>query len=428
MTPSHPVPRWRAAGGSAIITPREACCLGGYTGREQAFASISDPLEINALLLDDGNEQVVIASLDLLYVGAALRDLILARLAPARKPASVLLAASHTHYAPMTQLGTPRLGAANTAYTDWVAARAAELINSLNDRLEPVDATYQETAADHSVNRRLVRWRLSPRGVRRRCEMAPNPAAGRDETVGLLRFTTPGGMPVATLWNYACHPTGYPQKLSVTAEFPGVVRSALRDAAATPMPVVFVLGFCGDTRPPFTTRGLGSLAKRICAGPQFATPTESEWRAWANSLAERVRGALDAPRFPLTPGPLVADCCAVPLTEFAEGPSAQREMAVQHIALGEALSLLAVEAEPVTGYRRLAEAAFGGRKLMTAGCIGEVFGYLPADDMLAQGGYEAGGFAPYFNFDARFRGSVEQAVQRAFQTLADRMETVRLNA
>ena len=67
----------------------------------------------------------------------------------------------------------------------------------------------------------------------------PNPRGPRDETVRLFVAAreADGAGPMGILWNYGCHPvTAYPADV-VSADYPGVVRRALRSGCGADLPV-----------------------------------------------------------------------------------------------------------------------------------------------------------------------------------------------
>src|SRR5207237_7654952 len=282
--------------GSIDITPDRPPPLAGYPERRRPSSGVADPLELNALLLRAPGQTVAILTADLLFVTAELKARLLqavgARLG--LDEASLLVGASHTHTAPALDPGKPRLGPCDPDYAALVTERAAELLGRLA-AIDPVPChvDYRTGAADHAINRRRPGWHVSLRhlpyrGVRR----APNPAGPRDETLHLLTFSDPTDRPLAVLWSYACHPVGFPARTRVSADFPGVVRRALRDAHGAELPVLFLQGFAGDVRPRevgATTR-FGRRLVELVLGARFAPLSPAQYAAWAGGLAERVVG------------------------------------------------------------------------------------------------------------------------------------------
>ena len=97
----------------------------------------------------------------------------------------------------------------------------------------------------------------------------------------MLTFSDPTDRPIAVLWSYACHPVGFPARTRVSADFPGVVRRALRDAHGAELPVLFLQGFAGDVRPRetgATTRFTRRLAELVIGLPK--NPADKAAHAW----------------------------------------------------------------------------------------------------------------------------------------------------
>src|SRR5579862_2307211 len=214
--------------GTVDITPQRPITLAGYAKRTAPFQGIADRLEANVLLVRGVSSRAVIVTADLLYPGETLRNLLLEHLGLADKDEELFLAASHTHFAPMTAPSMPRLGIADAGYVRYVFERIAGLIGSLEQAVAPSDCSYHEGRAHHSINRRLVRRRLTTSGLTKCVGWGPNPDGELDESVRILKFSKPGGEPVAIIWNYACQPNAFHDRRQVSAEYPGVVRSRLR--------------------------------------------------------------------------------------------------------------------------------------------------------------------------------------------------------
>ena len=411
------------AAGSTDITPDRPLPLAGYVDRRAPSRGIADRLELNGLLLRTPNQNVAILTADLLFVTAELKARLLeavgARLG--LDEASLLVAASHTHTAPAVDPDKPALGACDRDYADLVARRGAELLARLGS-LDPVPChvEYRAGTADHAINQRRPGWcvargRLPYRGTR----CAPNPAGPRDETVHVVTGRDPLDRPVAVLWSYACHPVGCAARAQVSADYPGVVRRALRNAYGAEIPVLFLQGFAGDVRPRATgpTPRLARRLSELVVGPRFTAFTAAQHSAWAGGLADRVvavaRGALRARR-PLDP---VCRRERVALSALVAGATGGRDVTFQRVSLGPALHILAVSAEPVAAYGDVVRRCYPGA-VLPVGYSDSVFGYLPTATMLGERGYEDSGFMEPFGLAGRFRAELEEVVRGAWERLA----------
>jgi hypothetical protein len=398
--------------GSVDITPRRPVMLGGFNKRTAPFTSVASRLEANVLLIKGASSSVTIVSTDLLYPGETLRAQLIRNLSLTDKSEQLFLCASHTHSAPMTAPSIPHLGIADDEYVQFVAAQITALIKSIEHNGEPCVCTYHVGSADHSMNRRLVRSRLTRSGVSRSSGFGPNPSGDRDESVRIIEFAKLNGEPSAVIWNYACHPTEFPGLLQVSAEYPGIVRSRLRSQLGD-IPVLFLQGFSGDVRPPFSGRsaGIAGFARRVLVGPQFRQPLRREWEDWSNSLAESVASFARSAGRTLQIDSLVLKRVEVPENEFAAGGTGDKSL-VWHLIDCGGLRIVGINAEPVVKYRRLLEESLSGVPLLTVGCLDQPICYLPSDNMIAEQGYEVEGFRSLFNFDARFQNRLQDSVIR----------------
>jgi len=299
--------------------------------------------------------------------------------------------------------------------------RATELLRRLAGAAPPPGRlTYTAGAAEHAINRRRLGWRLSPRHLPRRAALrAPDPAGPRDETVHVLTFHDADARAVAVLWSYACHPVSFPEPRRVSADYPGVVRRALRAAYGAGLPVLFLQGCAGDIRPRELGRPAGA-ARRIAElvlGKLFTPFTPLEYAAWAGSLAARVVDVARAPASPheLTPAATLA---RLPLSQLMEGVPAGRSVTFQRVRLARGVAITTVSAEPVAEYGLALRARGGPEVVIPGGYSDTVFGYLPSGHMLGQHGYEDEGFLEAFGLGgggARFRPGVEQVAQQAWE-------------
>jgi len=400
----------RISAGTTDITPTKPLPLGGFAKRTAPFNRIASRLEANVLVLKRASSRVIFVSTDLLYPGNPLRARIAECLELPKNAAELFLCASHTHNAPMTEPEMPRLGVADEGYLQFVSERIAALIKAIGNDESPGECSYHEGLAHHSINRRLMRLRVTKWGLSRSASFGPNPRGERDEWVRILKFSDSHGKPIAAIWNYACHPSGFFDLLAVSAEYPGVVRDRLR-AELGNIPILFFQGFSGDVRPPFFGKpaGIKALARRALLGPQFRIPDQDEWNRWASDLADCVAGIARSPDRKIEIAEPSARLVEIPGREFAAGVDANKSL-VWHLIDCGGVRILGINAEPVSEYRRLVEPSPNGIPLLTVGCLDHTQCYLPTDAMIGEGGYEVEGFRPLLDFDAHFLARIQDNV------------------
>jgi hypothetical protein len=387
------------AAGSVDITPQTPIPLAGYAKlRKRTFERVADPLEANVAILRNGDQTVVFVALDLMYVGAFLRDAINNALAGRIPREAIFTSACHTHSGPPTEDSLPVLGAVTPAYRNLVAQRVSELtLKLLEGPFVSVSLEYSEGSAAHSINRRKrgLAFRRRFPFLGQQVSLKPNPSGPRDDTIRTIRIRDSEGKIVAVCWCYACHPVGYPVLNELSAEYPGVVRSTLREALGN-IPVIFWQGFSANTAP------LGSARRAV-----FRAPTLADWQLWAQGLAQCVRATASAAGIPLR-GLLAFNVRALPLREL--GLVSDKQLRLHEIRLGPHLIICGLNAEVAVEYVEILRRSHAPVHVIPVGCVGDVYGYLPVDAMVREGGYEARGFVPRFGLRGAFVPNVEEIV------------------
>ncbi len=396
--------------GFVNITPTQPVPLAGYGARSGGYVGIADELEANAVIVRDAARHLILITFDLLYVGDLLRHRLEETLLPFVQPDDLFLAASHTHFAPATDPGSPLLGVVDAHYFGFVVARVEALVRELMQaEFKPLHAGIGRSQADNAVNRRRVGWRLRRRFpfLHHGASMAPNPRGIKDETVTLLRLGSD-----AVVWNYACHPVFVPELIHVSADFIGVVRRSLRTKLGPKTAVLFWQGFSGDIYPSFaaTMESLSARLKRRWFKTSGAVAADV-WTRWAERLADHVDHAYSsaAPRPAI--GPMRSQRVSCPLTDVLQGATTNKSIWAHRLQLGGEIDILGVSAELMTAYVSYFRDALRSPNLLCVGCIDGVFGYLPTSRMLREGGYEAADFLPHFSLSGRFRDDLEQILR-----------------
>jgi hypothetical protein len=392
------------AAGSVGITPERKMPLAAYRAlRKDVFDTVSDELEANVLVLNGASEStVVIVSVDLLYAGAYICNRIFEACAGRISRERILIAASHTHYAPATEKSLPKLGSVTDDYLDFVATRIIGLIWQLLDAPSAQAAChYHEGVALHSVNRRRSRFGISRRypyvGIH--TEIAPNEHGTRDDLIRVLTFTESGGRICAICWSFACHPNTLPRIDCVSAEYPGRVREFLRKRFG-PIPVLFWQGFSGNINP-YSISQIGG--HEVVHRRTFVAPTLPEWERWADTLSETVGTVISTPGRSIG-GPISCQMRSIEVREL--GLRSGKQLIYRKIAFGGELAICGLSAEVAVEYVGRLRAILPTVTVIPIGCMDDVFGYLPVDEMINAGGYEVRGFLRRFGLSGNFRRDI----------------------
>ncbi len=151
---------------------------------------------------------------------------------------------SHTHAAGLMGLERVDLpgGELIPAYLDELARRVARLVAEARAAVRPATITYGVARCSLAAHRDF-HDEVSGQYV---CGF--NPQGPADDTVLVARVTGEAGKALATVVNYACHPTTLAwQNTLLSPDYPGAMRTLVE--SATGVPCVFLQGASGDLGP-----------------------------------------------------------------------------------------------------------------------------------------------------------------------------------
>lgn len=407
----------KAAAATLPITPGHPLPLAGYTGREGNFEQVDSGLEANILVLDDGNSTLAIVSIDTLFAGEELAGCV--RSSAGYKPVRLLLVASHTHSAPGLYEGKPLLGSVNPAYLEAVGHSIGATIERLVPASVPANFHYGHTLAKGNMYRRRnwIAVSRKPLRVGRECVMAPNPNAKTHTDLQMIVIGDPRA-PTAVIWSWPCHPVAAPGHAAVSADFPGMVRTALRNHfGKEQLPVLYLPGFCGDIRPDI--RGSRMSIRNIARHAMlpivpFAPNSPETFRTFCEAVARSAVTVADRVVQIDSSSVLRTASSGFPIGRYME-PQQDISMDIVALRAGE-FSAVFVGAEVCSPYYDLLGHDATEPCILT-GYTGSVFGYLPTETQVAEGGYEAGAFFPAFGLKGRFTAGIEKDFTEAVTAL-----------
>ncbi len=234
----------RAAVAKVDITPPPDTPVVGHV---RPTSGVRDPIRAAILLLDNGDLQAAVVTLDLIGASsemvAELRDAIARRTEIPRE--HIMVATSHNHSGP----GWSRESLWGREMVDKIAAAAADAV----PEKRPVTIGYAEDEIDFNINRRQV--------VNGRALVRLNPDGPCDHRVKVLRFDDGQSLePMAIVMHAVCHPCiftwgdkftppfpgGYPK---ISADFPGEAQNFVELVYGPRTKTLFLQGCAGDIRP-----------------------------------------------------------------------------------------------------------------------------------------------------------------------------------
>ena len=195
---------------------------------------VLDPLHARAIVIGSGADRAALVSVD----AGALSTAVSQRLSERAErelgiPRShFMLSATHTHSAPFVR-------------SPDFEARIFEAVRLAASSMRPARMAFGTGQSWINVNRNIIdpetrRWREGP-----------NYAGPSDKTVGVLRFETLSGGPIAVYYNYAVHPVVTGNLDMVSADIPGAASAYIERSLGGDTVAVWSSGAAGDQNPIF---------------------------------------------------------------------------------------------------------------------------------------------------------------------------------
>ncbi|MFA5864390.1 MAG: neutral/alkaline non-lysosomal ceramidase N-terminal domain-containing protein [Phycisphaerae bacterium] len=241
-----------------ITPPLGKHVQGGLEDKGTQF--VFEKLYAKALVFDNGREQLVLITSDLIGVSPELTAAIrkgVAKILKGIKPANIMVSATHTHCGPVI---LPKLigeGTPDSKYLRSLQEKMVQAVSQAISNLEPVKIGRGLGQAFFNINRRLK----TPKEIL----FAPNPKGVCDREVGVIRIDTLKGDPKAILFNYTCHPTTMGGAFT-SPDYPGFAQKTIEAKHKNKVVALFTNGACGDIRP-CTTKG--KTPKTFGGGTKF---------------------------------------------------------------------------------------------------------------------------------------------------------------
>ncbi len=367
---------------SLDITPPLGCRLWGYNPRPAT--SIDHPLRAEALACSNGPHGWLLLAADVGAFAAPLTRLLRADIArrTGLTPEAVMLTATHTHSGPhLTDAIWNEQSELESTYFQTLRERLATLAEHAWQARRPGTLVHGQAICPSAISNRRT---LGPDG---RWINEWNDPEGRhdgycDATLDLVGVRRDDGALDALLVNFGCHPVCFG---SASQAISGDYVSYLKDALEKH-------GGVGTTL--FTVSGHGNIDPRDCCQTDPAVTRRMGETVAAcilpalPSLAPVAGTGIAAAELPWQFQTTweISDRMTIYFPHAARGATVDTTVAA--LAVGE-LALLGLPGETVSEYRRTFQADSPFRHTLLISLANDFVGYLPTDDILEQGAYEA---------------------------------------
>jgi hypothetical protein len=229
----------------ATVAMFKAANAGSRRGHEADHKASAGQSASSRRRLQAESSQILVA-LDHCVLGAVEHEQLVSHIAQfsGQPKEAILVVFSHTHAAGLMGLERASMpgGDLIPGYLRSVADRAAELVRECAAGLSPAGIVYGQGSC------RLAAHRDFFDEERKQFVCGFNPGAPADDTVLVGRVTGDNGKLLATVVNYACHPTTLAwSNTLISPDYVGAMREVVEQA--TGAPCLFLQGASGDLGP-----------------------------------------------------------------------------------------------------------------------------------------------------------------------------------
>lgn len=295
---------FRVGAARVDITPKDGTPLGGFY-RFRGSAGVLDPLYAKTIVFEKDGTHAAIVVLDL---SGTVRPVVEAARKAVQEQCGiegdhVMISGTHTHTGPQQPRGslmddiTKVNSPPGVAYISALPGLIAHSVKEAKAKLAPAKASVAIGKAEGiSFNRRVLREGVKE-AIWQPQKIDPatdKPAGPVDPEVGVLAFHGAGAdaTPLASLLNFAMHPTSVGGGVKISADYPGVFTKLVSERHGAGMISVFANGCCGNiNHGDYITRKRRSTLE---LGTALADATTAVWPNLkaASTFTPRIRSEL----------------------------------------------------------------------------------------------------------------------------------------
>lgn len=410
-------------GGIVSIGTEKKLPLAGFRRNKALAQSGEVGLEANWVMIGTKDGLILLISIDALFSSTFFETEILRNLEIEYQLLikSCVVVASHTHTAPALDPNKPILGKSDSHYIKEMALRIAIAIGEEYSRGRGNLLTSWQHGSkklEQSIFRRAKRFRLSYKSwpiARISMQIAPNSRVKIDQEIKIWIAINDEGKPAFCIVSWPCHATSRSNVKVASPDFIGVIRDAFREQLNNRIPIIYMPGASGDIRP--ITKSQYSLKRLFYPYPfqkSFIRPNAEQQQMFDRALKSAIADLFYEQNFASVSGKSSYSDTHFPLARIMEGDAKGK---VQILCLQLAgLEIYGVSAEISHLWLNLLGFRGDSKHQILTGCVGDVFGYLPSDSQVPEGGYEVEYFRKAFGVKAKYTSniSIKAIIHQAF--------------
>jgi len=403
------------------ITPLEPVNLCGY-GQNAKHKKVHSKIEINAVFLNYYNVRLLIISADLLFVSNEYINILVDKLSSlGLKKENIFFAATHTHSAPSVDSSKPILGKIDTNYIKFFKKKLISLCDKMLEKnFEPCCLTLSKGFSEIAVNRRRRGLKFNFFSLKNEIIRAPNFLGPKDSSIYLIKLFDLKNKLRVILWCFASHPAEHYDKNTIRSDFMGFVREKTRKFLKDPnLPVIYLQGFSGNLIPysKHQTLTIKKVLKHLLHGgkPIFQPINKKGFERISNQIwvdyftafkKNKIKKSKVCPEISTT---------TLPMSKYILSDKKTPSLMVYLVKLTNSIYIIGLSAEVVVEYinlinKKIKNKTSSTKTIIPVGCVGSVFGYLPTDQLIEEGGYESKDFFKPFNLTGFYKKKIQDDI------------------
>ena len=352
---------------SAQIDIEAGATLGGYGDRIHQRTSKSSTLELHGIS-GGGTKNWEVVAVDALYPGVLSKH---------TNGDLRVVAASHTHFAPLLDDDKPAMG----LFSEIVAKNYLNAIDG-SDRvqIEPDQCDIYSAEVDVPMYRRFdYPDNFFNRILTRYAGFFPNEKHLIDRSIKIFIFSG-SEEPLFAIIYHACHPVSRSDSREVSADYIQTLRESVKSRFGTST-CLFFQGCAGDVRPNTAKKRVSWLPKSRLNWRFNYSPSMSDQSKIDEKYATAVRTAIKLQSFKV-------DTESIVVLEKKIKVDGLAELVIPELKVGEDTSFYFLPFEVSHRYHLDTLSNNSSRRQFIVSCSGNTKGYLPHPSQLRFGGYE----------------------------------------
>ena len=378
----------------------------GHASDRTIRKEFDDNIEVNFIGFLSQSHEIYLIQIDTLFVEESLKIEIQNALQKDNVPINVICVASHSHSLPSIDSGKPLLGPTSLSFRNFIKSKIIKSIKNYQKSQDAAPVCYSNFLKHSklSIGRRGGFSGGNFSLFKLRSTVPDYKKIGANIEVTVIKNLKTNQL-ISVIWTFPAHPVLNPDSAKFSSDYPGVVRDLIRNRFNIPnLPILYLPGCSGDMKSFIPAKK--KLLDYVIGEP-FANTNQNSYKTFCESLELELYECINNSVSPKINNlnSIKYEQLQVPLSEIGIKNEINNNLIVDLLYFNNKSRFILMNCEPSNNYSSLL-----GSDCTVSGYTSGVFGYLPTDNQIIQGGYEVNGFMHYFGTSGSFNKNTEKIV------------------